>query len=216
MQERLRGQQWDVGAAAERIRRLARFDTTVFDEVRDEPGQTLPAVAIVLAGVLLAALGGWLWLWIEFDRLDTGRIIIREFLIGTIFAVLMWAVWVLIAELVLVQAYGLQVSRWALMRCMGYAAAPAALMLLVLIRSLSFGIGLVALAAWWALSGHAIRAAVPTATPAQVSVANLAGFALFTLVLSVLAHQAGMAPGVFVHAGGVGEYSSLGGVSIRR
>ena len=148
MQERLRGQQWDVGAAAERIRRLARFDTTVFDEVRDEPGQTLPAVAIVLAGVLLAALGGWLWLWIEFDRLDTGRIIIREFLIGTIFAVLMWAVWVLIAELVLVQAYGLQVSRWALMRCMGYAAAPAALMLLVLIPSLSFGIGLVALAAW--------------------------------------------------------------------
>ncbi len=85
MQERLRGQQWDVGAAVERIRRLARFDTTVFDEVRDEPGQTLPAAAIVVVGVLLAALGGWLWLWIEFDGLDTGRIIIREFLIGTIF-----------------------------------------------------------------------------------------------------------------------------------
>lgn len=215
MQERLRGQQWDVGAAVERVRRLARFDTTVFDEVRDEPGQTLPAAAIVVAGVLLAALGGWLWLWIEFDGLDTGRIIIREFLIGTIFTVLMWAVWVLVVELVLVQAYGHEVSRGGLIRCMGYAAAPAALMLLVLIPSLSFGIGLVALAAWWALSGHAIHAAVPTATPAQVSVANLAGFALFALVLSVLAHQAGMAPGVFVHAGGASEYFDFGSITIR-
>ncbi|MCH7651750.1 MAG: hypothetical protein IIA63_11410 [Nitrospinae bacterium] len=77
MLERLGGQQWDVGAAAERIRRLARFDTTVFDEVRDEPGQTLPAVAIVVVGVLLAAIGGWLWLEIEFDNLSRSRVLIR-------------------------------------------------------------------------------------------------------------------------------------------
>lgn len=208
MQERLGDQDLDPGAIFGRTLRLLRLDTSALEEVRDNPAQTVPAVAVVGAAVLAGALGGWLWLAIEFDGLSAGRIFLREFVLGTIFGVLLWAVWVLIVELVLTQAYSQHVDRGALVRCMGYAAAPGALMLLVLLPSLSLGIGLIAVGGWWLLSDHAIRTAVPGVPAPQAAAANLAGFAVFALVLSLLGHQAGMAPGVFVHAGGIEEYVS--------
>jgi hypothetical protein len=206
VQEQLGDQDLDPGAIFSRSLRLLRLDTSALEEVRDNRAQTVPAVAVVGVAVLLSALGGWLWLAFEFDGLSAGRIFLREFLLGTVFGVLLWAVWVLIVELVLTQAYSQHVDRGALVRCMGFAAAPGVLMLLVLVPSLSLGIGIVALGGWWLLSDHAIRTAVPGVPPPQAAAANLAGFAVFALVLSLLGHQAGMAPGVFVHAGGVSEY----------
>ena len=212
--EQLEDQQWDPIAVFRRIARLARLDEGVFAEVRDDKAQTLPALAVVVGAVLLAAVGGWLFLVIEYDGLSGGRIFVREFLLGGVFAVLLWGVWGLAAELMLTQVYGVQVSRISMFRCLGYAAAPAAIMVLMLLTPIALAVGLVAIVAWWHLSGRAIAVAVPGASEAQATMANLFGFAVFAVVLAVLGNQAGMAPGVFVQAGGVSEYVERFNISI--
>ena len=205
--------EFSADALMGQIQRLARLDTTVFEEVRDAQSQTLPAIVVVVVGIVLSTLGGWLWLAIEFDGLDTGRVLLRELVLGSVFALALWAVWVLVTQVVLLNMFNIEADRMALLRCMGFAAAPAALMLLILIPSLSFGIGLVALMAWFVLTNYAVQAAAPNAEANQVVMANMAGFAVFAIVLSILAHTAGMAPGVFVHGAEISEYVNFGSIT---
>lgn len=139
--------EFSADALMDQIRRLARLDTTVFEEVRDAQSQTLPALVVVIVGVVLSALGGWLWLEFEFSSADTGDVLLREVLLGSAFAIALWAVWVLVTQVVLLNMFNIEADRMALLRCMGFAAAPAGLMLLILIPSLSLGIGLGALVA---------------------------------------------------------------------
>ena len=101
----------------------------------------------------------------------------------------------------------------ALLRCMGFAAAPAGLMLLILIPSLSLGIGLGVLVAWFVLTNYAVQAAAPSATANQVVMANMAGFLVFAVLLAILADASGMAPGVFVHGADLSEYGIFASVS---
>ena len=44
-----------------RVLRLARLDTSVFDEVRDDQNETIPAVIIAAISALLAGIGSFLW-----------------------------------------------------------------------------------------------------------------------------------------------------------
>ena len=209
MGEPAQGQRVDAGDVIDKALRALRLDTSVFDEVRDATAHTVPAALVVVAVTLLGAIGGWLWLAIEYDGLDGGRILLREFFLGSIFALALWAAWVLLVEAMLSRRDGHEVDRMTLVRTMGYAAAPGAIALLVLIPSFSLGIGLISLIAWAALNESAVRAAVPAASVSQIRLANLVGAGIFVLVLSFLGHQAGMAPGAFVHAGGVGEYIDI-------
>lgn len=156
-------------------RRLARLDATVFEEVRDAESQTLPAILVLVVSVVLSAIGGWLWLVIEFSGLSSGDILVKEVLLGSILALGLWGAWALVTQTVLLSVYGVEADRMALVRCMGFASAPAALMLLLLIPSLSFGIGLGSLVAWFVRTKYAIQAAAPSASSNHVVVANLAG-----------------------------------------
>lgn len=200
---------FDANAVLGQLRRLARLDTTVFDEVRDASKQTIPAAVVMVLGIVLAGVGGWLWLAIEFDGLDTGKILIKELLLGSAFAVALWVAWALITQVVLLNAFSVEADRMALLRCMGFAAAPAALMLLMLIPTLSFGIGATSLVAWFVLTNYAIQSAAPSATGNQVLISNMAGFFVFALVLSILADIEGLAPGVFAHAADLNAYFSF-------
>ena len=190
--------QMDPGAILDRIMRLGRLDMTVFDEVRDEESETIPALIVMAVSILLSSIGAWLWLALEFSNLDHGEIFTRIVLLGTIFGIGLWLAWALIAQAVVAGA-NVSVDRMAVVRCMGYATAPAALMLLMLIPALSFGIGLVAMVAWFVLTNYAIAAAAPGASASQVLRANLAGFAVWAIVLAILAEQENWAPGIYVH-----------------
>lgn len=190
-----------------RLRRLARLDATVFSEVRDDPAQTLAAGLVVLGAVLLSALGGWLWLIVETDGLSTGRILVREVLFGAIFGLAVWAVWVIGAHVVLQSVFGRPAPGGRLFRTMGYAAFPVAGSLLMVVPALGFAVGLLTVIAWFAASNAAIEAAAPEATRKEVLVANLAGFSLFVVTMSVLADAAGIAPGFFVRAADLSVYA---------
>ncbi len=54
----------DPNAMMDRIVRLLRFDTSVFDEVKDDPNETIPAVIVALVSAFLAGLGALLYLYL--------------------------------------------------------------------------------------------------------------------------------------------------------
>ena len=185
-----------------RILRLARLDTTVFDEVRDDQRELLPAILIVAISALLAGIGVWLWLiFVKPSGLDVSHsdVIIKVWLLGTLFAVVLWAVWVAVTYVVLVQFYREQADLQQLLRTMGYAAFPFALSLLMLIPGLSFGIGLLAVVLWFVMSIYAVQVAT-TATSDRVIMATLAGFAVFAIVMSLIARESGLTTGVWVNS----------------
>ena len=196
----------DVRMIGSRLRRLSRLDASVFREVRDDPTQTLAATLVVFGAVLLSALGGWLWLIAEAEGLSTGRILVREVVLGTIFGLAVWALWVIGAHVMLQSVFGRTAPGTRLLRTMGYAAFPVAASLLMVVPALGFAVGLLTVMAWFAASNAAIEEAAPEATRKEVLVANLAGFSLFVVVMSVLADAAGVAPGFFVRAADLSAY----------
>ncbi len=196
----------DTSALTDRVWRVLTFDESVYTEVAADDDQLVPMV-ILVGSTLLAALGGWLWLVIEFDGLSIGRILLREVLLGSAFVIALWAAWVYLSTLYLRQVHAVEVGFGALARTMAYASAPWGLAVLVFLPALSLGAGVIALAGWAAASRAALRATV-VIDVRTATLATAAGFVPLVLVLSLLGHEAGMAPGVFVHAGGVGEYVS--------
>ena len=51
----------DPNVVLNRLMRLARLDTTVFEEVRDDANETIPAIVIAVASCFLSGLGLFLW-----------------------------------------------------------------------------------------------------------------------------------------------------------
>ncbi|MQA00990.1 MAG: hypothetical protein GEU80_17025 [Dehalococcoidia bacterium] len=197
-EEMSQARQIDPGAILDRVMRLSRLDTSVFDEVRDREGETIPALIVMAVSIFLSSLGGFLWVMVEFDTDDAGWYLTRMVLLGTVFSIGLWLAWALIVQAIVAGA-NVTVDRMAVVRCMGYAAAPAALMVLMLVPTLSFGIALVAVVAWFVLTNYAIAAAAPGASVSQVLRANLAGFAVWAIVLAILADQEYWASGIFAH-----------------
>jgi len=156
--------------------------------------------------LLLAALGGWLWLIVESEGLSTGRILVREVALGLIFALAVWGVWVVGVHVMLQSVFGRHAPGTRLLRTMGYGAFPVARAVFMVVPALGFAVGLLTVLAWFASSNAAIDASVPEASRREVLVANLVGFSLFVVVMSVLADAAGIAPGFFVRAADLSVY----------
>ena len=201
------------------VRRVALVDGEVFSDLRTDNRVTLTALALPALLLFLSSAGTWLFLELNFGfPVDAGALITRHIIAGTIAGYAMWLAWVLVAEGVLVRAFDVAVDRPALARAMGFASVPVVLMVVAFLPdvvqdtsdpalpSLSFALGLAALFAWFALSDLAITGAVPAATRRQVLLANLAGFLVFAAVLTVLASREGIAPGVWVHTNGFGQF----------
>jgi hypothetical protein len=192
----------DLQVVFNRIVRLARLDTTVFDEVRDDPRELLPAALIMTLGALLAGIGVWLWLIFAAPgstQVEHGKVIIKILILGTLFAVILWAVWVAVVYVVLVQFYREQCDIQGLLRTMGYASFPFALSFLMLIPGLSFAIGVVAVVLWFVMSIYAVQAAT-TAGSDRVIFATGIGFVVFAIVMGLIARESGLTTGVFINA----------------
>ena len=139
------------------------------------------------------------------DR-GTGEFFLKSTIMGSIFAIALWIAWVLIAYVVLTQVFRAQSDPQQLVRTMGMAAAPLALTVLMFIPAISFGIGLASVALFFGLSVMATQAAT-NASASQVLVASAAGFAVWAIVLAILAGNGGpgtFAPGFMIFAAGTG------------
>ncbi len=193
----------DFAILADRLQRLVRLDTSVFEEVRQDPAATIPAVFAVTASTLLAGLGGWLW-WIlqDFGNIpdfgSSGTVFLQSVVFGSIFCVALWIVWLLVAYVILTQLFREEADWQQMLRTMGMAAAPLALSIGLFIPGIGLGVGFASIALFFGLTTVAIQAVTP-ANPARVLVANIAGFAVWAIVLGLLVtSDSFLAPGIFL------------------
>ena len=190
-------QEFNYQVLTSRLMRLVRLDTSVFDEVRLDASATIPSVAVAVVATFLAGLGGWIW-WIMQDFGDSGKVLMQSLILGSIFSIALWVVWLLIVYVLLTQVFKAQADIQQLARTMGMAAAPLAISVLMFIPVLDFGIGLASLALFFGLTTFAIQAST-SASAGQVLVCNAAGFAIWAIVLTVLVGtDNAFAPGFFL------------------
>lgn len=177
----------DPNVILNRIIRLAKLDTTVFDEVRDDAAELVPALIVAGVSAMLAGLGAWLWFLFNFDKnYRPDNIFLNSFILGGLFMAAMYAVWVLIAYVVIVQIYKATADLQSLFRTMGYAGAAMALSVLMFIPILYPVFAIVPLALLFVLTIYAVQSA-SNAESTQVVMANLAGSTVFVLILSIVA-----------------------------
>ena len=155
----------DPNLILNKILRLARLDTTVFDEVRDDANELIPAMIVAGFSALLAGLGATLFYEFNFDY-GPEKPWLNTFILGGVFMAALYLVWVLIAYVIIVQVYKASADLQSLLRTMGYAAVPLALL--------------------FVMSIYAVQA-VTNADSTQVVIANTAGFSVMVLVLSIVA-----------------------------
>jgi hypothetical protein len=126
----------------------------------------------------------------------------KTFILGGIFMAALWLLWVYISAMILSRVFGAGADMNRMIRTTGLAFAPMAISLLVVISVLAVPFGVIAVATTLLLTNAAIQATTD-AQPHQVVIANLAGFAVFALVLGILANigqiydRGGLAPGIF-------------------
>ncbi len=185
------------------LRRLLN-DTRVFEDVRSNPTATIPGFLVVIVSTFIAGLGGWLW-WMLQDFGDDTDILIHSAIIGSLAAIVLWGVWLLVVYVMLTQIFRQRAYLEQLLRVMGLASAPLALMgfMFIPLPFLPFAIGLASLGLLFGLTCVAIST-VSTATPSQVLLSNLAGFLVWAFALSMLASGSGIdrnphAPGIFLY-----------------
>jgi hypothetical protein len=185
------------------LRRLAiNLDTRVFDEVRTNPTATLPGAIVAAVSIFIAGLGGWLW-WVINDFPRSGDVLVNSAFIGSLLAFVLWGlVWLGIVYFMLTQIFRERAYVEQLLRVMGLAASPLALMGLMWIPGLSLAIGFASLGLAVALNNIAIRA-VTTADAGRVLAANLLGFFVWASALTLLASASATsvephAPGIFL------------------
>jgi hypothetical protein len=200
----------DVQQVTGWLRRLVNFDTRVFEEVRSNPNATIPSVLVAALAILISGIGGLLW-WLMRDFGNESDILVHSTLIGSLIAVALWGVvWLGIIYVMLVQLFGERAYAEQLLRVMGFAASPLALMLFMFIPGISFAIGLAALALAFGLTQIAVQY-VTTADPGRVLVSNIAGFAAWCAILTLLA--SGSVSSVKPHAPGVFLFNSTTNVA---
>ncbi|MGE3857836.1 MAG: hypothetical protein AB7G21_12845 [Dehalococcoidia bacterium] len=180
-----------------RLRRLALLDLRVLDEVRADAAATLPAVLVAVVNLALLGLGGWLW-WVMSGLGDRWGVLLKSVVLGTGFAAAAWIVWLIVATVVLNRLTRTALDVGALLRAAGFATLPLAIALLMAARPVAFGVGVTALAAWVATTQVALQRASGR-TGSEVLVANLAGFAAWAVIMSLLASATNQtAPGPFL------------------
>ena len=182
--------------------RLARLDLTVFDDVKDDAGATVPALLVAVVASFLSGLGSWLWWTFQDFPKGGGEVFLKSFILGSILQVGVWFLWVYVAAMILSRGLGAAADLNRLIRTMGLAFAPMAIAVLMFIGILAIPFGIIAVGATVALSYVAMQAATG-AQPQQVMLANMLGFVIFAIVLGILSNVSevyntgGLAPGAF-------------------
>jgi hypothetical protein len=199
-----------LGILFDRLQRLVRLDTSVFDEVRQDTAATMPAALVLVLSTFLSGVGGWLW-WLVKDFGDSGTIFIQSVVLGTVFSVALWIVWLLVAWVILTQLFREEADWQQMLRTMGMAAAPLAISVVMFVPGIDFGIALASVALFFGLTTIAIQA-VTTASAARVLVANLVGFGVWAMVLGLFVNgDSYLAPGIFLMNAPVDKIAEFSG-----
>ncbi len=169
--------------AARVLQRVFMFDLSVYSELRADTGATALSLVIAAISMFAFGLGGYLWFAIEIMR--SWEAFWKSVLVGSLLGLGFWVIWVFVAIGVLTFAFRQTLRLDEVLRVAGAASAPLALGFFMFIPGTSFGVALIAVVLWVITSVFALQAALEI-TPQQAIVANLAGFAVWTLVLPLI------------------------------
>ena len=178
------GDQATPAPPSRRRRRIANVDALV----------PMPfALVFALAGMVALALGGWLW-WLT-SGLGDPRTTLT---VGVPFSFALWIAWLVISIAVVQRLGRTMVPVDRLLREAGLACWPLFLALGMAIPAISFGVGILAIGGWVAATQAAL-ARVAGRPGRGVLAANLVGFGVWCVVMSLLASgDHAIAPGPFV------------------
>ncbi len=181
----------------ERLQRVAQLDASVFDDIGADARATAPAIAVAATSMALLGVGGWLWWWASgLQELDS--VFIKTVVLGTLFSLALWLSWLLVVYLVVQRIEHVQVEIEPMLRAAGFACAPLALGVLMVIPGISFGVGIMALGGW-AVSTHTALRRATGIEGGSLVLANVAGFGVWAIVMSLLATGSNqIAPGPFL------------------
>jgi hypothetical protein len=179
-----------------RLRRIASFDFSEFVHSAEE-ASIERSIAVAVISMFAFGLGGWLW-WVRSNFGDEREIFLKSVVFGGAMSFALWLAWLIVVYALVQRLSRRVVPMELLVREAGMANAPLALGVLMALPLVSFAAGLLAIAAWVASMQRAVeRASGLRGT--SILVANLAGFALWAGVLSLLATGSHpLAPGPFL------------------
>lgn len=175
----------DLQNTLNRLLRLAQLDTSVFDEVRDDPNETIPALVLAAIASVLAGLGATLW-WQAIPDFEPDSLILNTLVLGSVFLFGMYLVAGLVIYVVLAQLYRVTADLQALLRTLGYAATPLALSVLMFLSVIYPVFAIVPLALVLTMMFYAVQSATG-ADSKQVAVSAIVGFTVMVLVLGIIA-----------------------------
>jgi hypothetical protein len=168
--------------------------------VARDPTATGGSVAVAAASTLLLALGGWLW-WVVSgldDVKGADSVFIKSVVFGTVASLALAGVWLLVVVALLQRLGGALVQIEPLLRAGGMAMLPLALGLFMVVPVISFSVGIIAVGGAVLMMQSAIERATGVRGGAAI-LANLAGFAVWAIVLSLLTTSNNQfAPGPFL------------------
>src|SRR5437879_3434618 len=133
----------DPQVIVDRLMRFLRLDTSVFEDMRDDPNGLIPALIVVAVSFLISGIGGWLW-WVISDYGDKTKALLESALLGTAVATALWVAWVAVAYFILVSVFHYSTDIQRMIRSCGFAAVPAALMIFMPIPGINLGVGIAA------------------------------------------------------------------------
>ncbi len=203
----------DAASVLPVLRRVAALEPGVFAEVAVNPALTAPATAIPAASAFAAALGATLFNALLYpETMSLMGLFLRQLVLGTVAGWLAWAVWLQVTMVLLARG-GASVERERLLRALGFAIVPYALLVFLWVPNLAqgnqFALGdlsaallaavLVLVPLWMRC---AIREVVPAAPERLVTTSCLGGFLVAFTLLTLLGSWAGVAPGYAVFLDG--------------
>jgi hypothetical protein len=140
-------------------------------------------------------------------------VFLKSFLFGSILAIVLWGVWLLITYVMLTQVFRYRADLNELVRVMGFAAAPLALMALMFVPIVDVGIAFTSMVLLFGTTLIAVQS-VTDAPAGRALVANGAGFLVWAVVLSLFVSDDNVyAPGIFVFDVGIEFLKDLGEIN---
>jgi hypothetical protein len=166
------------------LRRALFLDEEAWRELRDNAAFTPIAIGLLVVLVLLGGIGAWLWGEFNHDYLPDDWFL-DTVILGSIFTLVVLAIWIAVIYAVLVYAFGISVAPDALLRVFAVGFIPWGLMLLIFILEINFFIAFAAVAMVFCLLKFGVQTAFAVSRM-QAAQAVLAGFAVFAILLAIL------------------------------
>ncbi len=192
---------FDWGRAFSLHRRLLAGDLRTLRETAENETDGAPTLAVMALAALAGALGAWLWLVFNSGEVSAGYAAARVVGLGLVCSVAAWAAFAAATWWTMQRLFDVRVELQRLARPLALAAGFGVWQLVLLVPGISFAVGLLGLMAWFLLSVVAVRAASPELDERGAVISVGIGFSVYVLLLTLAANLAGIAPGVFVHAG---------------